>query len=50
MIDILELIRPEIRRMRPYRNAEFEAGMIRLNANETPWRPPGDVTRAGLNW
>jgi histidinol-phosphate aminotransferase len=50
MSDILEFIRPEIRRMRRYRNAEFEAGMIRLNANETPWRPPGDVTRAGLNW
>lgn len=50
MTDISEFIRPEIRRMRPYRNAEFETGMIRLNANETPWRPNGDRTRAGLNW
>ncbi len=50
MSDITDLIRPEIRMMRPYRSAEFEHGLIRLNANESPWRPPGDVTGTGLNW
>jgi histidinol-phosphate aminotransferase len=46
----LDLVRPEIRSMRPYRSAQFEGGMVRLNANENPWRPPGDPTQAGLNW
>ena len=47
---VLDLIRPEIRTMRPYRSAQFAAGFARLNANENPWRPPGDSTAAGLNW
>lgn len=50
MSGIVELVRPEIRRMRPYRSAQFEAGLVRLNANENPWRPAGDPTAAGLNW
>ncbi len=50
MSDVVELIRPEIRKMRPYRSAEFVDGMVRLNANENPWRPPGDTTGRGLNW
>lgn len=49
MSSILELIRPEIRKLRPYRSAQFEAGLVRLNANETPWRPAGDTTIDGLN-
>ncbi|MEO8224976.1 MAG: histidinol-phosphate transaminase [Gammaproteobacteria bacterium] len=45
----LGLLRPEIRHLRPYRPADYVGGFIRLNANETPWRPPGDDTRDGLN-
>jgi histidinol-phosphate aminotransferase len=50
MSAVLELIRPEIRRLKPYRSAQFEDGCVRLNANESPWRPPGDTTARGLNW
>lgn len=50
MSGLLDLIRPEIRAMRPYRSAVFEDGLVRLNANENPWRPPGDDTGRGLNW
>jgi histidinol-phosphate aminotransferase len=49
MSSMIELIRPEIRKLRPYRSAQFEAGLVRLNANETPWRPVGDSTADGLN-
>ena len=49
MTSIADLIRPEIRKLRPYRSAEFQAGLVRLNANETPWRPVGDTTAGGLN-
>jgi histidinol-phosphate aminotransferase len=45
----LALLRPEIRRLRPYRPAEYVGGFVRLNANEAPWRPPGDQTPDGLN-
>jgi histidinol-phosphate aminotransferase len=50
MNDIIDLIRPEIRKMRPYKSAEFVDGMVRLNANENPWRPTGDTSGRGLNW
>ncbi|MDL1880310.1 histidinol-phosphate transaminase [Gammaproteobacteria bacterium PRO2] len=49
MSSILDLVRPEIRRMKPYRSAQFADGLVRLNANESPWRPPGDQSRAGFN-
>jgi histidinol-phosphate aminotransferase len=49
MSAILNLVRPEIRELRPYVAAQFEAGMLRLNANETPWPPPGDHSAEGLN-
>jgi histidinol-phosphate aminotransferase len=45
-----ELMRPEILRLRAYRSAQFEEGYVRLNANESPWRPPGDATVRGVNW
>ncbi len=48
-MSVLDLLRPEIRALRPYRPAEYVGGFVRLNANENPWRPPGDVTRDGLN-
>lgn len=49
MSSTLDLLRPEIRHLRPYQPADYVGGFIRLNANETPWRPPGDETRDGLN-
>lgn len=45
----LELARPEIRNLRPYRAASYEDGLLRLNANEAPWRPLGDTSAGGLN-
>lgn len=49
-MSVTALVRPEIREMRPYRSAQFEAGLVRLNANENPWRPVGDDSTTGLNW
>jgi len=49
-VSVTALVRPEIREMRPYRSAQFEAGLVRLNANENPWRPVGDDSSTGLNW
>lgn len=49
MSGVTDLVRPEIRQMRPYRSAEFEAGLVRLNANENPWRSSGDASGPGLN-
>ena len=46
---VTALARPEIRNLRSYRAAQYEAGLLRLNANETPWRPPGDDSAEGLN-
>lgn len=47
-MSILALARPEVRAFEPYRSARLEAGRaeVMLNANESPWAPPG---RAGLN-
>lgn len=49
MSTTLELLRPEISALKPYKPADYVGGFIRLNANETPWRPPGDQSRDGLN-
>jgi len=49
MSGVLELARPELRSIRPYIPGAYEPGCIRLNANESPWRPPGDTTERGLN-
>jgi len=46
---ILELARPELRGLRPYVPGAYEPGCIRLNANESPWRSPGDTSERGLN-
>jgi histidinol-phosphate aminotransferase len=46
---ILSLARPEIRTLKPYAHAAWMPSLTRLHANEVPWRPPGDCTRAGLN-
>lgn len=49
MSDVLDLARPELRRLKPYTPGVYEPGFVRLNANESPWRAPGDTTERGLN-
>jgi histidinol-phosphate aminotransferase len=49
MSNILDLARPELRGIRPYVPGAWEPGLIRLNANESPWRSPGDTSERGLN-
>ena len=49
MSSVAQLFRPEIRQLRPYQPAGYADGCLRLNANETPWRPAGDNTARGLN-
>lgn len=48
-MSVLELARPELRALRPYVPGAYEPNTIRLNANESPWRLPGDNTARGLN-
>ena len=48
-MSLLDLARPELRSMRPYTPGAYEPGCVRLNANESPWRTPGDNTERGLN-
>jgi histidinol-phosphate aminotransferase len=49
MSSVLKLARPELRRLKPYVPGAYEPGTLRLNANESPWRAPGDTTSRGLN-
>ena len=49
MSTLLDLARPELRGIRPYVPGAYEPGCIRLNANESPWRAPGDASERGLN-
>ena len=46
---LTELARPEIRTLSPYQHAGWEPGLVRLHANELPWRAPLDDSQAGLN-
>ena len=46
---LTEIARPEIRALRAYEHALWEPGLIRLHANELPWRAHGDTSIAGLN-
>jgi len=46
---VTELARPEIVSLEAYQNAAWEPNLTRLNANELPWRVPGDDSCAGLN-
>ena len=48
-MSVLDLARAELRGIRPYVPGAYEPGMIRLNANESPWRSPGDTSDRGLN-
>ena len=49
MTDVLALARPEIRALKPYSHAAWEPGLVRLHANENPWRDEMDSTASGLN-
>ena len=49
MTSVLDLARPELRSLRPYTPGAYAPGLVRLNANESPWRLPGDKTERGLN-
>jgi histidinol-phosphate aminotransferase len=46
---IHELARPDIVALKPYEHASWEPSLERLHANELPWRPTDDDSRAGLN-
>jgi histidinol-phosphate aminotransferase len=46
---VSDLARAEIRSLQPYQHARWEPGLIRLHANELPWRQIDDPTAAGLN-
>jgi histidinol-phosphate aminotransferase len=46
---IISLARSEIVALKPYAHAAWLPTHTRLHANEAPWRPSGDDTRAGLN-
>ena len=49
MSRLLKLARPELMSLPPYVPGAYEPGLIRLNANESPWKAPGDPTERGLN-
>ncbi len=44
-MSVLDLARPEIRALQAYASARMESatGNLLLNANESPWAPPGDA-------
>ncbi len=46
---LTEIARPEIRALKAYQHAVWEPGLVRLHANELPWRASGDSSIAGLN-
>jgi histidinol-phosphate aminotransferase len=46
---IQQLARPDIVALKPYEHASWEPSLERLHANELPWRPADDDSRAGLN-
>ena len=46
---LTDIARPEIRALKAYEHALWEPGLIRLHANELPWRAQGDSSLAGLN-
>jgi histidinol-phosphate aminotransferase len=46
---ILDLARTEIVSLEPYSHAAWLPSLVRLHANEAPWRPSGDGTEAGMN-
>ena len=49
MNPLISLARAEIVALKPYAHAAWLPALIRMHANEAPWRPTGDPTIAGLN-
>lgn len=49
MSSVTELARPEIQQLVPYEAASYAEGLVRLNANETPWPAPGSPAEDDLN-
>ncbi len=49
MNSVIELARPEVRKLVPYAAANYADGFVRLNANETPWPAPGGPADSALN-
>ena len=49
MSAIQRLARPDIVALKAYSHAAWLPALIRLHANEAPWRAAGDETEAGLN-
>lgn len=46
---LTDIARADIRALKAYEHANWEPGLVRLHANELPWRAPGDPSEAGLN-
>jgi histidinol-phosphate aminotransferase len=46
---LTEIARPDIRALRAYEHAVWEPGLVRLHANELPWRSGSDGSACGLN-
>ncbi len=46
---ITGIARAEIRSLQAYQHAAWEPGLVRLHANELPWRAATDTSEAGLN-
>lgn len=46
---ITDIARPDIQQLSPYQHAAWEPSLVRLHANELPWRASSDASDAGLN-
>lgn len=46
---LTDIARPEIAALKAYEHARWEPGLVRMHANENPWRASGDDSAAGLN-
>ncbi len=47
MNPLISLARPEIVALKPYAHAAWLPSLIRMHANEAPWRPSGDIASPG---
>jgi histidinol-phosphate aminotransferase len=46
---LTDIARPAIRTLAAYSHADWEPGLVRLHANELPWRSASDHSAVGLN-
>ena len=46
---VTDIARPDIQQLSPYQHAAWEPSLVRLHANELPWRSGSDTSEAGLN-